>query len=884
MGLAEYKRKRRFPRTPEPPGTVAKKPGWSFAVQKHAASRLHYDFRLELDGVLKSWAVPKGPSLDPTQKRLAVQVEDHPVEYGIFEGTIPAGQYGGGTVLLWDRGRWEPEGDPRKGYRDGKLKFTLHGEKLHGGWMLIRGGKSRSADDGQWLLFKQRDEAARPLAQGDILEEAPLSVVSGRDLEHVATDADRVQPARIERAKKRMLPDHVDVQLATLTNKAPVGQAWLHEVKFDGYRMICRIEQGVAKFFSRNRRDWTDRLRPLAKTTGRLPVQDAILDGEVVALRPDGASDFQALQNAFREGRAGELRYFVFDLLHLNGHSLIDVPLEARKRALADLLGEGAGPTIRYSEHVDAQGPEFFRQACKLGLEGIISKRRDRPYTPGRGYDWLKIKCVRSEEFVIGGYTAPAGSRQGFGALLVGEHDQHGKLLYAGKVGTGFDARTLNSLVAELELLEQSESPFANLPRKTGPARVAHWVQPKLVAQISYGNRTREGRLRHPSYQGLREDKPAREVRQEQVIDVEQAVKAAKKPVRRRTAPANSAAQADKANRASGTRSRVTPSRKKPRGAKLARAEAATIAGYDARREQFHGVRLTSPGKVLYPEQGITKLELADYYRQLAPWILPHILHRPLVLVRCPEGHTKACFYQKHPGPGTPAMLRQIPIREKTKIEKYIVVDDMAGLVSLAQVGALEIHAWGSREDMLERPDRLVFDLDPDPRVPWPRVVAGARQVRAFLEELGLVSFLKTTGGKGLHVVVPIDRRHDWDEAKSFCKGVADAIVRADPGHYTANMAKAARPGKIFIDYFRNGRGATAVVPYSTRAKPGATVSVPLAWREINPRLRSDKFTIRNLAPRLARLKRDPWEDINEVRQSLAAPLKKLVQLGSADR
>lgn len=886
MALTEYKKKRHFCVTSEPAGKVARSAGWSYVIQKHAASHLHYDFRLELDGVLKSWAVPKGPSLDPAVKRLAMQVEDHPVAYGGFEGIIPAGEYGGGTVMLWDQGTWEPIGDPRAGYRQGKLKFRLHGEKLQGIWNLVR---TRRLDSGKaipWLLIKEKDNSAR--TRGDILKSAPLSVVSGRDLDEISEAQERVwsghgetvkkrstkkkavatkQVKSVQRTtipaavgKKRPLPATVEVQLATLTKEAPTGDEWLHEIKYDGYRMICRVDGNKIKFISRNQQDWTSRLgTPLIEAARELPAKQALLDGEVVVLQADGTTDFQALQNAFRDERKQDLQYYVFDLLYLDGKSLVDLPLEQRKQMLADILSSlGDDSPFHFSQHVEGQGAEFQEQACRLHLEGSISKRRDQPYRPGRGYDWLKIKCVHKDEFVIGGFTEPSGSRAGFGALLMGYYDERHKLRYAGKVGTGFDARELVSLHERFKSLEQATSPFSDRKKKTGDIRAAHWIEPTLVAQITFGSRTREGILRHAVFAGLREDKPAEDVKMDQAIPVATATKNIKK--NSRTHGPSLKKKSGKAPETNVTRSRSH----------------AIDSDYDAQQETFEGVRLTHPDKALYPDENITKLDLATYYRDVADWILPHLIHRPLVLVRCPDGRRKECFYQKHPGVGTPDVLRQIPIRESSKTEHYIVIDDVQGLIALAQVGALEIHAWGSREDKLEQPDRLIFDLDPNPDVPWTRVVESAKQIRKFLQELGLESFLKTTGGKGLHLVVPIERRHDWDDAKAFCRSVAEAIVAADPEHYTANMSKAARTGKIFVDYLRNGRGATSVAPYSARSRPGATVSTPVSWKELSPEIRSDQFTIRNLAARLAKLRSDPWKEIFDLHQGLSGPIKKL--------
>lgn len=924
MGLAEYDRKRHFNKTSEPVGRTATKKGWSYVIQKHDASRLHYDFRLEMDGVLKSWAVPKGPSLDPSVKRLAVQVEDHPVAYGSFEGTIPEGEYGGGTVMLWDRGDWEPIGDPEAGYRQGKLKFVLHGEKLHGGWTLVRTHRSGSSEKSpQWLLIKERDDEALPMEQGDIVESSPLSVASERDLDEIANGKSRVwssgksvkenttRSAKAVTAKKAAtkkaatkktrvkskavgsanvaevleddadfkqtghdpLPRKIDVQLATLTDQPPEGDDWVHEIKFDGYRMICRIDGSDVQFLTRNHNDWTKRLKDLAAVASKLPCQQAILDGEVVVMQADGTTDFQSLQNAFRDSQTDAMKYYVFDLLHWNGHNLTQLPLEERKVALQKLLdNDETREVLRFSEHVTGQGDDFKQQACRLHLEGMISKRRDQPYRPGRGTDWVKVKCSHDDEFVIGGYTDPAGARAGFGALLVGSYDDAGEFKYAGKVGTGFDAKQLKQMHAKLKLLEQDKSPFVDLTRKTGAAKNAHWVQAVLVGQFKYGSQTRDKKLRHASFQGLREDKPARDVNNPQPVPVSEI--SPKKSVKKSTTKTKDVKQAK--SKPKSVRKIVTEQTSEQTTKPAAGSE---IPAYDAAGESFAGVRFTHPQRVLFPESNITKLDIAQYYYAVADWILPQLSHRPLVLVRCPEGPAKECFYQKHPGVGTPKNLRQIPIKESSRTENYLVVDDRDGLISLMQLGALEIHAWGSREDQLEKPDRLIFDLDPDPEVSWKRMIDAARNIRDFLQQLGLESFVKTTGGKGLHVVVPIERRHEWPEAKAFCKDVADLIVQADPASFTSNMSKAARHNKIFVDYLRNGRGATAVVAYSTRARDHATVAMPLAWNELNVTTRSDHFTIRNAMDRLNGLKRDPWEAMTTTRQSLAGPIKAVRKL-----
>lgn len=832
--LAEYRRKRNFARTPEPEGKPRKKTGYSFVVQKHAARRLHYDFRLELDGVLLSWAVPKGPSLDPKDKRLAMQTEDHPVEYGGFEGVIPKGEYGGGTVLLWDRGTWEPIGDPREGLRKGKLEFLLHGEKLRGSWTLVRIRGRDARDSGRpWLLMKHRDVEVRPAAEYDITEDRPESVASGRAMDEIARDRDRVwhsdrpaseqepAPARkrdrrgrrkprdlpsVPGARRAALPTDLEPQLATLVKEAPRGDGWLHEMKLDGYRILARVEKGRARLTSRNAKDWTDRFPSVARAVEALGVPTAILDGEVAMVLPDGRTSFNALQNAHDKAAAGELTYFVFDLPYLDGWDLTAAPLEERKRVLEDLLAGAARP-LRYSEHVIGSGEEFFRQACRFKLEGIVSKKRDAPYTPGRTRTWLKLKCQQEQELVIGGFTEPEGQRSGLGALLLGVYDD-GRLRYAGKVGTGFSVKLAEDLRRKLDRLKQPTNPFG---AKVPDMARARWVKPELVANVAFGEWTPDGRLRHPSFKSLREDKAAHEVVRE-------------KPV----APA--------------------------RGDEVTAVE---------------GVRITHPDRVLYPDEGITKRELAAFYVSIADWILPHLVDRPTTLVRCPEGLGGECFYQKHTGTWAPPSLRRVKIQEKRKVGEYLVVDDLAGLVGLVQIGILEIHTWNSRVEHLEQPDRLVFDLDPAEDVPWPAVTAAARVVRARLEDQGLVSFVKTTGGKGLHVVVPITRGPSWDDCLAFSHGVAEALVREAPEAFVAVMSKARRTGRIYIDYLRNQRGSTSVAAYSTRAKPSAPVSTPLAWDELRPDVGSTRYTVANLPRRLASLKSDPWAGFAETRQRL---------------
>ena len=861
MGLKEYRRKRNFGRTPEPSGRERPAaPGRQYVIQKHAASRLHYDLRLEDGGVLKSWAIPKGPSLDPKNKRLAVEVEDHPIEYGAFEGVIPKGQYGGGTVLLWDRGTWTPKEDPVSGFRKGVLKFDLNGTKLRGGWTLVR-LKDRTGDGKpNWLLIKENDQEARSSNGGpDILDQRPESAASRRQMDEIARQADRtwqsdrtsasssapprtfartapVSPSDIPGARKAALPPRILPQLATLKESPPQGDAWLHEMKLDGYRILCRISGGAGqgtdvKLFSRSGQDWTEQFPGIVGAISRLPLRSAWLDGEVVALEPDGRSSFQRLQRALSEGHEEDLIYYVFDLLHLDGYDLMPAALEARKGALATLLDRRGG-ALRYTDHVVGEGASFHREACRLHLEGMISKRKDAPYRPGRSSDWLKVKCLQRQEFVIAGYTDPSGSRSGLGALLLGVHE-NGRLRYVGKVGTGFTEATLKDLTKRLRALEQRDSPFgARIPGL--PLRGIHWVRPTLVAEIAFTEWTSDGLLRHPSFQGLREDKSASEV------------------VRERPMSAKTPVAGPQGSRGSGG----------PTGSPV----------------EVAGVRLTNPGRVLYPELGLTKLDLARYYESVAERFLRYAAKRPLMILRCPEGHTKECFHQKHMNKTVPKTVKSVAIPEEDgKTTQHLMVDDSAGLIGLVQMGALEIHAWGARDLDIEHPDLMIFDLDPDTGLSWSRITEAARLVRDRLSDLGLRSWVKTTGGKGLHVCVPLSRRQDWATVKNFSHAVADWLVSEATNRYTSNMSKAGRKGKIFIDYLRNGRGATAVAAYSTRARPGARVSLPIDWDELDD-VRGDTFTMEMAVERVAGA--DPWEEFWTTRQSLTTRILEKLRVG----
>lgn len=839
MGLKEYQKKRDFAKSREPSGAQRpSQPGRLFVIHKHAARRLHFDVRLEIDGVLKSWAVPKGPSVNPADKRLAMHVEDHPVAYGGFEGVIPKGQYGGGTVMLWDRGQWQPVGDPREGYREGRLKFRLFGHKLRGGWTLVRIG--RAGDDKSWLMIKERDEQAT-----DTGELEQQSVASGRSMEQIARDADAVwesegageadetkdaEPRKAQVQTKHdpidwsavpgavpaRMPATMEPELATLVSQAPEGYDWIHEIKFDGYRLLCRIDDDEVKLLTRRGQDWTERFGPVAHQAQALGVQQAIIDGEVVVMKADGTSDFQALQNVLSEGRAGELVYYAFDLPFCQGYDLRRVPLIERKKLLRRLLQETSPEVIRYSDHIQGRGRDAFQSACRLALEGIVSKRVQSPYESRRTTQWVKVKCSKRQEFVIAGFTDPTRSRQGLGALVVGYY-RDGQLRYAGKVGTGFNDKTLRQLRQRLDTMTRSTPSLAN-PPSGREAKGVHWVEPKLVAEVEFLAFTEDGVLRHPAFLGLREDKQPLEVQAEVA-----------------TAPNQKPAEA-----------RPDPN------------------------PVVQRIRLTNPDRVLYPEQAVTKRALATYYQTVGERMLPHLVRRPLSLVRCPQGHQKQCFFQKHFADAIPQGLYAIDIEEKGSPQVYCVVRDLAGIIQLVQLGVLEIHPWRCRDDRIELPDEIVFDLDPSPEAGWEAAVRAALQMRQLLEGLKLQSFVKTTGGKGLHVVVPLQRRADWpwDAVKSFSHAVADQMVRAEPSLYVATMSKAKRRGKVFIDYLRNGRGATAVAPWSTRAKTGAPVSMPLDWDELPELQAADTFHVGNVSERL-RARAGPWQDYFEVRQSI---------------
>lgn len=808
-------------------------------MHKHAASHDHFDLRLEQDGVLRSWALPKGPSLAPGEKRLAVEVEDHPLEYGGFEGVIPKGEYGGGTVMLWDAGSWKV-----KGKNDGNhVDFVLDGEKLKGAWTLVRtrGGRNKRGKPGKsWLLIKRSDKPQRKLNPDD------ASVASGRSMEEIARDRDNAwikgeaRPLRhakaptaadISAARKKPFPKAIAPQLATLVDAAPESDDWLHEIKFDGYRMMAWLENGKAKLMTRNGHDWTARFREQAARLAELPVKKAILDGEMVAMSDNGSTSFRKLQEALSRKQTGDLVFQVFDIIHLDGFDLSRTSLIERKHALRELLESAdcdAGTLLRYSDHIHGKGPAFFEQACTLGLEGIISKRADARYSSGRSRTWLKVKCTQHAEFVVGGFTKPAGARSGFGSLLLGAYE-NGEFVYAGRVGTGFSFRQLEDLHARLKKIERNASPFSETPRDV---RGAHWVKPAMVIEVEFTERTRDGRLRHPTFRGLREDRDAEEI----VMTGEAAMQSA-----------------NIAEERTGKR----------------RNDEAVVAG----------VRLTHPERVMFPEQGVTKLDLARYYEDIQHWMMPYIARRPLTLVRCPEGRHKECFFQKHLAKSLAKNVPRTSFKESRGVKEYAYVDDISHLIALVQSGVLEFHPFGSQIDDVEHPDMMVFDLDPSPGVPWSQMLHTTRELHERLEWLGLHGFLRTTGGKGLHIVVPLEPKADWEQVKNFSQAVSELCAKDDPKHLTTNMSKAKRKGKIFIDYLRNARGSTAIASYSARAREGAPVAVPLRWDELGAGLSPDRYNVSNLRRRLGALKADPWQDFFAARVPLDTRLLKKVRL-----
>ena len=866
--LRSYRDKRDFTRTAEPKAEPGSGEGWQFVVQKHDARRLHFDLRVELDGVLVSWAVTRGPSLVPGEKRLAVHTEDHPMKYLDFEGVIPKGEYGGGTMIVWDRGVWTPEGDAREALKKGRLTFQLDGARLKGRWHIVRMRARPKETKGQWLLIKAEDEFALEAGEAELVDTEMTSLRSGmtndelgeqgtvRD-DHKARVAVKKtrktalpDASKIAGTKKGILPVFVPPSLATLATHAPSGDRWVHEIKYDGYRMQVRIDGKDVQLLTRKSLDWTDRFPTIAAALKGLKLGSALIDGEIVVEETTGVSSFSYLQGDLKDGRHDRMLYYAFDLLYLEGLDLMKAPLLERKATLQRVLtGLPKDSVLRYSEHIETDGATMLEHACRLGLEGVISKRTDEPYRSGRGEGWLKSKCVLRQEFVVLGYSPSEATKGAVGSLLLGYYD-NGKLFYAGRAGTGLTSSEARRLRNELEKITARKHVFANrMP--VGADRSVRWAEPKLVAEIEYRGWSRDGVLRQAAYKGIREDKDPKEIVREKEVSVPNVARASTQAEIGNRTMAKQAAE-KKGNRKTGAKKRV---------AKPAQNLGST--------NEFAGVHLTNPDRVLWDDQGVTKQALAEFYIDIADWVMPHLEDRVLSLVRCPSGVMKHCFYAKHAWAGLDDAVTKVDVGEG---EPMLAIHDLRGLISLVQSGVLEIHPWGSKVKHLERPDLIIIDLDPGEGLGYAEVIEGAHEVRERFKAMKLESFIKTSGGKGLHIVVPFKPELDWDTVKAFTKQLAEDMASDSPTKYVANMAKKLRKGRIFVDYLRNGRGQTAVAAYSTRARAGATVSVPIDWKELSENLRPDHFNIGNLRARLAHLKRDPWRDFFTTKQRLPKP------------
>jgi bifunctional non-homologous end joining protein LigD len=815
--LKTYRDKRNFQATPEPAGGgSADESGRAFVIQKHWATRLHYDLRLELEGTMKSWAVPKGPSFDPADKRMAMPTEDHPIAYNRFEGTIPPGNYGAGKVIIWDKGSWQPLEDPHKGWREGKLKFELRGHKLRGAWTLVRmKGRGDGRREDPWLLIKERDGFARPAAEYSVVDERPESV---REL----ADQPEPQPAAASvsgppaGARPSALPRELRPQLATLVDEPPVdGRSWIFEIKFDGYRMLARAEAGEVKLVTRNGHDWTARIPELARALRAMELPDGWYDGEIIMPGDRVPADFQALQGAFDSERTAGIVYYLFDLPYCAGFDLREVPLEQRRDVLRRIVERKPQDRVRFSDVFEASPRDVLASACRLGLEGVIAKRRGSSYVSRRSPDWIKLKCGLRQEFVIGGYTDPKGSRAGLGSLLLGVHDAQGRLVYAGSVGTGFSDQVLRELRGRLGKLHADASPFgagSEIPRK------AHWVRPELVCEVAFGEWTRDGRIRHSVFHGLRADKPPAAITREQPVH-------------------------------------------EPAG----RAPASLPAGF----------RVSHPERVVDAQSGLTKLDLVGYYAQVAPLMMEHLKSRPIAMVRAPGGIAGQLFFQKHLERYKMAGVEPIAVSILPEHPPMLEIVRAEGLLSAAQMNVVEIHTWNGVKRSIGKPDRMTFDIDPGEGVEWPQIQEAAQLVRMLLQELGLPAFLKTSGGKGLHVVVPLRPKFDWDTVKDFSHAVVRHLARTLPDRFVAKSGPRNRVGRIFIDYLRNGYGATTVAAWSARARPGLGVSVPVGWEELKQLRSGSHWTVADIGPRLVE-GNQPWADYEASRAGLAAAMKKL--------
>ena len=857
--LKTYKAKRNFAITPEPAGEVGKGgEALSFVIQKHWASRLHYDFRLELDGVMLSWAVPKGPSYDTHDKRMAVHVEDHPISYNSFEGTIPPKQYGAGKVIIWDKGTWTPLDEPHKALKTGNLKFELHGHKMHGRWVLVR-MKGKGEKQEPWLLIKEKDEYARPAEEFSVVDEMPDSVKAlpaskpqdgdgrgaVRGTARVAESSATAAAAALDdMAPSAALPASMTPQLATLVDQVPsTAGDWLFEIKFDGYRLLARIDGKDIRLITRNGNDWTHKLQPLHDALAKLKLPAGWYDGEIVVNNDQGRPDFGLLQNAFDNERTGDIVYYLFDIPYHAGRDLRQVPLEQRRAVLQAVLEKSSSDTVRFSPALDAPPNEIIAAACRKGLEGIIGKRRDAPYSSRRNRDWIKLKCGLRQEFVIGGYTDPQGSRTGFGSLLLGTYDEDGKLHYAGNVGTGFNQQTLGDLTDKLEALAADKNPFA--PSKE-IAKRAHWVKPTLVAEISFGEWTRAGSIRHSVFQGLRVDKQAKSIRRE--------------------VPSHLAEEADEALRAS-TRPR--------KAGEAADRNTAPAAGSEVLGKLPPSLKITNPDRIIDPSSGATKIALVRYYALVSSLMLPHLKGRPLSLVRAPSGVGGELFFQKHADIGKLSGVKQLDKSLDPSHPPMLEISTAQGLLSAAQWNTVELHTQNALGTSYETPNRIVFDLDPGKGVSWPQIQEAALLTRSLLEQLGLHPFLKTSGGKGLHVVVPIKPQYDWDTVKAFSQAVVAHMAQTIPDRFVLKSGPSNRIGKIYIDYLRNGRGSTTVSAWSARVRPGLGISVPVTWEELDRLHGGDQWTVLTAHTRLD-AGNTPWDGYAKAARSITAPMKKL--------
>lgn len=833
--LATYWRKRDFGVTAEPHGDKEDSTKeLVFVIQKHAASRLHYDFRLQIDGVMASWAVPKGPSYDPADKRLAVQVEDHPMAYNTFEGTIPSGQYGAGTVIVWDRGFWKPTADPVKGLREGKLAFTLHGQKMAGLWELVR-TNGRGQRKTHWLLFKKRDAFARPACDYDVVSALPDSVVthpvktvrSGRAGSAVKQarvckrSVNHKAIAAVSGAVQAKLPARMAPQLATLSNGVLGTGPWIYEIKFDGYRMLARVDQSKVTLITRNGHDWTHKLPVLAKEIGQLGLESAWLDGEIVVMDDAGKPSFHGLQNALEAQRSADIQFFLFDVPYLQGFDLCGASLHDRRRLLESLLSPGQAEHLQWSAGFDADPATILASACKLQLEGVIAKRADAPYVSGRSTTWLKLKCGLRQEFVICGYTDRSDGSPQIGSLLLGVHGDAGQLVPVGNVGTGWDAAEAAMLKSALQPLAVAESPFVTsaAPQRR-PARASagreRWVKPTLVAEVAFGQWTPNGSLRHAKYLGLRSDKNARAIVREVAV--------------------------------------------------------AAAAGSAPMPDPALGVVLTHGDKLIDSASGMTKRDLARYYASVVDWLVPHLKERPVSLVRGPSGVGGHLFFQKHGTLGIEGM-RELDTALWPGHDALLELVSPKGVVGAAQMNVIEWHTWNSTTRAIALPDRMVFDLDPGTGVDWSQMQESALLVHTLLDEIGLACWLKTSGGKGLHVVVPVAPHFDYDTVKRFSKALVQYLAKTLPTRFVAKSGPSRRMGKVFADYLRNGQGATTVAAFSARARPGLGVSMPVAWDDLPTLTGGAQWTIANARDHLSLRSTDPWKGYWRCRQSLAKPM-----------